>query len=221
MANMTFNTLSALILNYINRNDAVTIATVPTFIALAEQRLCREGESLGSETYVTGNMIAGTAVYPKPGNWRRTLSLNFGSGTNNNARNPIFQRSYEYLRTYWPNDQLTGVPLFYADYGYTSIIIGPTPDHNYPFEWSYLELPEQLSVNNQTNFWTDYTPDLLLYACLLETTPYLKNDERVPVWSSYYEKALTSYLTQSHARLLDRQSFTAADKLPTTGNKGG
>jgi hypothetical protein len=34
------------------------------------------------------------------------------------------------------------------------------------------------------------SPDIYLYAALLEATTFLMNDERVPLWSSAYENAV-------------------------------
>jgi len=41
-----------------------------------------------------------------------------------------------------------------------------------------------LSVSNTSNWWMANAPDLLLYASLLEAEPFIKNDERLPVWTS-------------------------------------
>lgn len=218
---MTYNSLVAQIEEYLNRLDAETLAQIPNFISQAEQRICREAENIGTESYVVGNFIAGTSVYPKPGRWRRTLAINFGSGDGFNNRNPIFDRSYDYVRRYWPNDTVQGVPQFYADYGYSNWLFAPTPDDNYPFEVSYLELPEQLTPSNQTNWITDYAPDVLLYASLLEAMPFLKNDERIPVWQGYYQRGVNSLKTQNHSRLLDRQSNIQSDKGPASTQQGG
>ena len=212
MSNLTFSLLSQQILNYIDRNDSVTAQTVPFFISQAEQRLSREFESIGSETYVVGNFIAGLAVYQKPGNWRRTLAFNYGTGANNNTRNIVFERSYDAARAYWGDDSQQGLPLYYADYGYSDWLIVPTPNGDYPFEVAYLQLPQQLSINNQSNWYTIYVPDLLFFACMIETSTYLKDFEIVPVWQSYYERALASAKAQNHNRLVDRQSDIVSDK---------
>ncbi len=211
---LTYNSLVADILSYLNREDTQTTNMIPTFISNAEQRICREAETIGTESYVVGAFIAGTAVYPKPGRWRRTLAINFGTGATFDVRNQLYQRDYDTLRNYWPDDTVQGVPKFYADYGYSNLIFAPTPDDAYPFELCYLELPEQLSVANQTNWLTNYAPDVLLYASLLETASFLKDDERIPVWESYYGRAIASLKNQNHSRLLDRVSSVESDKGP-------
>lgn len=208
---MTFNSLSAQILSYMIRTDADTIAQVPNFISQAQQRICREAKTIGLEQYVTGNFIVNNPVLSKPARWRRSLSFNFGTGVGNNTRNPIALRTYEFLRNYWPNGTLVAPPKFYSDYGYTHLLVAPTPDQAYPFEYAYLELPDPITVNNQTNWLTDYVPDVLLYASLLEAVSYLQNDERIPVWQSMYKQGIDSLNGQDTLRYTDRQSDRSSD----------
>lgn len=208
---MTYTSLVSLVTSYLNRTDASTIDRIPNFISQAEQRIARESKNLGLETYVVGNFVDTQSVYQKPARWRRSLSLNFGSGATNDTRNQLYLRSYEFLRAYWPDSTQTGMPKFYCDYGFSNILVAPTPDDDYPFEWAYLQLPEPLSASNQTNWLTDYAPDVILYATLLETAPFLKDDERVQIWEKYYERALQSMNIQDDIRVQDRASAREAD----------
>lgn len=208
---MTYNSLVSQILDYLDRDDADTTAEVPNFIYQAEQRIARESKNIGFVQYVTSNFTPGVWVYPKPARWRRNITFNYGTGTGNNVRNPVVLRSYEFLRNYWPDPTQTSAPLFYSEYGYSNFLIAPTPDQAYPFEYGYLELPEPITPSNQTNWLTNYVPDVLLYATLLEAIPFLKNDERVPVWEAKYATAISSLNAQDDQRVLDRQSNRGAD----------
>lgn len=208
---MTYNSLVAQIESYLNRTDASTIAQIPNFIYQAENRIARESKNIGIETYIVGTFTAGTSVYPKPSRWRRTLSWNWGNGTGNNTRNQLYLRSYEFIRDYWPDSTQTDSPLYYADYGYEHYLVGPTPDAASPFEISFLQLPDPISALNQTNWITNYAPDLFLYACLVEAIPFLKNDERIPTWIMMYDRALASLNGQDDQRVLDRASNRSSD----------
>jgi len=161
---MTYNSLVEQITNYLNRTDTSTINEIPKFIYQAEQKICRETKNIGLEQYVVSNFIPGTSVYPKPGRWRRNITLNYGTGGGqNNFRNQIYLRKYEYIRSYWPDSTILGPPLYYSDYAYTNFLVAPTPDQAYPFELAYLELPALLTAAQQTNWITNYAPDLLFY----------------------------------------------------------
>jgi hypothetical protein len=208
---MTYNTLSAQILQYLDRNDQATQDQIPFFISQAEQRICREAKTIGLEVYVTGTFIVGQNVITKPARWRRSISFNYGSGTNDNTRNQLFLRTYEYIRNYWPDDTQLAPPKFYDDYAYDHLIVAPTPDQTYPFEYSYLELPEPLGPSVSTNWLTNNAPDLIFYASMLEAVTFLKIDERVPLWQSMYDRALKSVTTQDEQRYVDRTSQREAD----------
>jgi hypothetical protein len=198
-------------MDYLDRTDTDTLNEVPNFIYQAEQRIARESKTLGIVIYVTNTFTVGVSVYQKPANWRRNLTLNYGTGTGSNTRNQIKIRSYEFIRDYWPTDTQTGPPKFYCDYGFSNFLVAPTPDIAYPFELGYLALPEPISVINQTNWLTNYAPDVLLYATLLEAVPFLKNDERVPIWERYYQRGLESMNAQDDMRITDRASNRDAD----------
>ena len=118
----------------------------------------------------------------------------------------MFPRSYEYIRNYWQNDTETDQPKFYADYNYNNWLFGPTPDLAYPFEAIYYELPPLLSTTNQTNWLTEYAPQMLLYATLLEATPFLKNDERIQIWQGMYADSKNAINQEDLRKIVDRST---------------
>lgn len=206
---LTFTTLQQDVRRYLERgatlaSDAVVFEQIPRLINLAERRIARELKVQGFINVVTGTFAVGQSVYDKPDRWRDTVSINFGTGTGNNTRKPIFARSYEYARSYWPDSTATDEPEFYSDYDYNHWLIVPTPDATYPFEIVYYALPQLLDDANQTNWVTEYAPQLLLYGTLLEATPFLKNDERIPVWQSMYDRAAAMLNGEDLAKILDR-----------------
>jgi hypothetical protein len=209
---MTFETLQQDLRRYLERgatlaSDAVVYEQIPRLINLAERRISRELKVQGFIAVVTDTMIIGQSVYAKPDRWRDTISINFGAGTGNATRTPVFTRGYEYVRSYWPDESQTGQPAFYCDYNYSNWLIAPTPDQAYPFEVLYYELPPLLDDSIQTNWLTEYAPQLLLYGALLEATPFLKNDERIGTWQQYYDRAAAMLNGEDLAKILDRASM--------------
>ena len=206
---MTFASLQNDVRSYLERGasavtDPLVYAQIPSLINFAERSISRDLKIQGFQTVVVTNLQAGVAVLPKPDRWRETISMNIGTGTNNNKRVQLFSRVYEYLRSYWPNDTQVADPVFYADYNYTNWISAPTPDAAYPIEILYYELPALLDDNTQTNWLTQYAPNILLYATLLEATPFLKNDERIPVWQAMYASAAQALQGEDLSKILDR-----------------
>lgn len=208
---MTFETLKQDVQRYLERgatlaSDPIVYEQIPRLINLAERRIARELKVQGFIAVVTDTMVPGQSVYAKPDRWRDTVSINIGTGPNKANRTTLYTRDYEYCRSYWPNESETDTPLFYADYNYDNWLVAPTPNEAYPFEVLYYELPPLLDDSIQTNWLTEYAPQLLLYGTLLEATPFLKNDERIGTWQQYYDRAAAMLNGEDLAKILDRSA---------------
>jgi hypothetical protein len=203
---LTYPRLVTALENYLERLDANFVSEIPLFIMLGERRVARDLKILGLKVFITENLLIGQQTLTKPNRWLNTSSFNIGTGTNFNARVQVLQRSYEYCRIYWPNPTLTGQPKYYSDYDYNHWLITPTPDKAYPYEIAYYEVPQLIDDTVSTNWLTENAPDILLYACLLETASYLKDDDRVPTWLNYYEIAKKSLTEEDLRRIYDGYS---------------
>jgi len=79
----------------------------------------------------------------------------------------------------------------------------PTPAIAYPYEWAIWQLLQPLDDANQTNWLTQYAPEVLTYAVLLEAQPFLKNDSRIPVWQGIFDRGVQGLLTQDARKAQD------------------
>lgn len=204
---MTFASLQEDVRRYLERGsvaDADVYAQIPSLINLAERQIASELKVQGFIDVLTFNLVAGQSVYDKPDRWRTTVSMSFGDGATFESRVSILPRSYEYARAYWPDSTVQGAPEFYADYDYSHWLVVPTPDAAYPAEALVDRMPALLDDANQTNWLTDFAPQLLLYRTLLEASPFLKNDERIPVWQSLYDRAAAMINGEDLSKIFDR-----------------
>lgn len=206
---MTFTSLKDDMRKYLERGsssvtDPLVYDQLPALINLAERRIARELKVQGFIVATTTSLTANVSTYAKPDRWRDTVSMSI---VTEDSRTPVFARSYEYIRAVELNaNGGSGVPEFYADYDYTHWLLSPTPNMDYTLEVLYYELPVLLDDSNQTNWLTEYAPDILLYAALLEATPFLKADERIPVWQQMYDRAAGMLNGEDLAKMLDRAS---------------
>lgn len=195
---MTYTSLVQDLQVYAERSDDSFTSQIPRFIMMAENRLASEVHGLGYLRYAESILIPGEPTLQKPARWRETSCFSI---TVENEVNFLKQRSYTYCRMYWPNKTLTNIPRFYCDYGYEHFLLVATPDTAYPFELAYHERPIPLDETNQTNWTTQYAPQLLLYAALLEAQPWLKLDERIAVFQGMYDRAVSAVMNESQRRL--------------------
>jgi len=201
---MTYDSLVNDIQTYLERTDDQTLDKIPQFIMLAEQIIAAEIKFLGNLTVATSAMVASDNVIPKPARWRKTVSMNV---TVAGKRQPVLLCTYEYIREYWPEPASTDVPLYFCDYDYQHWLVGPTPTLAYSYEVLYYERVQPLDSSNQSSWFTQNAPQALLYGTLLQAMPFVKNDERMPMWQSNYDKIIEVLKTENVIRAADRQAI--------------
>lgn len=199
---MTYDSLLVDVRRYLERgftadSDAIVYEQLPRLVTLGERRISRELKIQGFIRAVQTSLTPNVAVYRKPDSWRDTVSMTVDGV-------PIHGRSYEYCRGYWPDEADTGTPEFYADYDYNHWLVVPTPATAATLEILYYEQPTLLGEDFQTNWLTEYAPDLLLYATLLEASPFLKKDERIGTWQALYDRAAQAIGGEDLKRIMDR-----------------
>ena len=52
-----------------------------------------------------------------------------------------------------------------------------------------------------------YAPQALLYGSLLQAMPFLKNDERMPMWQQNYDHIIEVLKAENVMRIADRQAI--------------
>lgn len=200
---MTYDNLVTDIAQYLERTDAATLAKIPTFIGLTEQKIATQLKILGNLTVQASTFIQGANIIDKPARWHKTVSFNI---TVAGRRRPVLLRTYEYLREYWPDPTQEDVPKFFADYDYTHWMIAPTPDAAYNFEILYYERIQPLDSSNQTNWFTIYAPQALLYGSLVEASMFLKNYDKAGAYGQQFEAIMQTMVVENKLRIADRQA---------------
>ena len=88
----------------------------------------------------------------------------------------------------------TGKPYYFTMIGGSSsqLEVLPSPDSTYTSSIVYYTRIPALTDSATTNWLLDSHPDIYLFGTLVEAEPYLKNDERMPMWTSRLDKALNA-----------------------------
>ena len=182
MALDTFAGLKATIADYLNRDDLTSI--IPSFITIAEAKFNRKLRVRQMVKRATATLDTAFFAFPSDFLQAKEFQLN---------TNPI---TYLEFVTEKQGDLMrqnsivaSGQPKYYTIVG-TQLEVIATPGSSYTGELTYYGKIPALSDSNTSNWLLAYAPDLYLYGALMEAAPYLKDDERLPVWSQMYINSL-------------------------------
>jgi len=200
---MNYSTLTEQISDYCNRNDDLFKRQVPDFIEQAVNRIYTEAKNIGFEVIEEKDLGVNINLIEKAPNWRVTISLEIYTPDQTFSKF-LLPRSYEFCKSYWPNQTLVDEPSFYADYNnYSDYFIAPTPNRDYKYRLIYSGLP-LFNESNQQNFLTQRYPALLFYACMVEAMFFVKDDVRIKDFQQLYQQNLAVINTDSSERYTDR-----------------
>ena len=182
MALGTFTELKDAIADWLDRSDLT--ARIPDFITLAEARISRELRIRPMEVRSIMETTSGQKYFNLPGGYLQMRNIQL----NTNPTAPLEYITPEMLdRLYGSNT--TGKPRAYTLIG-DEIQLSPIPDAAYELEMAFYEkftaLGDGTSGTVTNNWLTKNAPDVLLYGALMEAEPFIKNDERIPVWLQAY-----------------------------------
>jgi hypothetical protein len=79
-------------------------------------------------------------------------------------------------------------------------IFGPFPDSAYTIQGTYYQAIPALSSGSPTNWLIQTAPMLLLYACLLQAAPFLKDAQQIAMWQAIYTQRLQALILRDRAQ---------------------
>lgn len=206
MALTSYSELKSSIADWLNRGDLT--AVIPDFISLAEAQMERK---LPTQKMVKrANATIDTPFSALPSDFLSAKSLILTSTSPVRQLTFISQDELDAKKHIY---SATGKPNYFALVG-NQIEVLPAPDSSYTAELTYIATLSKLSDSNTSNWVLARHPDVYLYGSLLQAAPYLRDDERVGLWSSQYQAAMEDMLLQNE-RAAFSQGRTAMAVKPT------
>lgn len=171
------------IARWLNRSDLYD--EIPTFIANAEARFKREHRVRKLQDYGSFTISQDNEDLPSD---LQSVDSWYHDG-------PDYFHRIEVLSA----DVLGNLKEIYGVAGaprYAAIVDGkarfaPVPDESFQTKLTYFRTIEPLTDATPSNWLLEEHPDVYLYASLLESAPFLKNDERIEMWNAILEQRLT------------------------------
>jgi hypothetical protein len=185
-----YASLQAAVTEYLARDqDATLIARIPTFIQLAEAKFNRQ-------LFVRQMEQRATALADTSSSEPEFISLpaDFQSMRRVRLSSVTGKPSLEFKSGTQMDEYRFGIrdiaaqPRYFTVFG-DEIELAPTPDRNYTIEMVYRQSIPPL-ISNASNWLLTLAPDLYLYGALLESAPYIKEDDRIQTWGLGFTTAL-------------------------------
>jgi len=199
----SYDELKADIARYIDRDDLTN--DILGFIRKAELRLGRKLRVRDMEARLCLNTVIGQRYYGLPDRYRamRHFQLNTSPITDLEFLTP------QLLAQKWAGSN-TGKPVTYTIVG-DEIGLGPIPDAVYQLEMFTHQRFAFLSASNTTNWLITDAIDVLTYACNLEASMFIKDNQEAAKWLAAYEVGIKDIVRDS---ALDRHSGGALMVVP-------
>lgn len=192
MAISNYGELKTAVANWLNRDDLTS--RIPEFIEIARANINRDLRGVRERLDLTIDAQI-VAVAETVGDIY-SIALD-GVG----PLAAVTPDRIQYQLSLWADT--TGRPQYFAFTpgiaGGGSLSVSPAPDQDYTAKVVYQPQLAAFSADADTNDVLTNHLDIYLNAALVAATPFLKDDQRIPVWDGAYTKAIEG-LRQSMMR---------------------
>ena len=219
ISNYTYTTLKQAIKDYTEVDDSVfTTAILDNFIMAAEFRINIELPMDADRKVQEGTLVADDNTINSPAGalFIRGVEV-FNSTANSNGDGTWLEKKDQtYLSEYvdrltgtegdLTGQDVTGFPKYYAMFGGATntsdttsggLYIAPTPDAAYRYRIYFNKMPVGLgsgSDGNSSTYLSNYFPQGLFYACLVEAYGFLKGPmEMLTLYENKYKTSIQQF----------------------------
>jgi len=162
---VNYLTLQQTIQNYAENTESLFVASIPTFVQEAEERIYNTVQLPSLRKNVTGVTTQNNPYLSLPDDWLAPFSIAVVDNSGN--YNYLLNKDVNFIREAYPNpgNAYSGLPKFYALFGpqisnitELSLILGPSPDGNYNVEMHYYYYPPTIVQGLITALNPTFTP---------------------------------------------------------------
>jgi len=182
----TYAELKSSIGDFLNRDDLTSV--IPTFISLAEARIARDLSHWKQEKRVTTDVDGRYENLPT--DWVSIIQVQYTDG------GVISSASSSEMASYRAQSATPAKPRYWR-LSANQMEFYPTPDATYNITMLYKARIPSLSDTDPDNWLLTYAPDIMLYAALMQSAPYLADDARVSIWGSLYQSGVEALNSES------------------------
>lgn len=178
---MNYSELQSVVADFADRQDLTS--QIPTFIQMAEARINRDIRhwrmSKRAEAEVTGER------FPLPCDWVETVRVT-ADGKPLRLSDVWMVDAIDHAGHYGQQGN-----RFYRHSG-DQLELHPPQSKPVPFMLEYIAEVPALADNKPTNWLLEEFPDVYIYGAMLQVSPFLHDDSRVPLWTQAYGEAVSA-----------------------------
>ena len=215
MAGFTYDNLVTDIRNYTEvDSNVLTAAIVNRIIEDAEFRILRDVPIDAYKKQSIGNLVTGqnTINVPAQTLFVKGVQVYDSTSAATGANRWLEKKDESYLQEYVPSTESAkrGQPKYYAMFGGATgttdttsgtLLLAPAPDTTYIFKIHYEAVPTPLSSSNTTTYISQYFPNGLLYACLVEAYGFLKGPiDMLTLYENKYKQEIEKFAAEQLGR---------------------
>jgi hypothetical protein len=193
-----YSTLQQAVSDYLAKSDLTTF--VPNFIQNAENKLYRRLNLRNEETSMSISVASGVGAVPAD-----FKALKFAY-VNETPVTLLEWMPIEQLYTKYPVRSGSNTPNYISRDG-TNFVFGPDAK-DFTMAGIYYAKQDPLRTTD-LSWYVVNAPELLLYGSLLEAEPFIKNDDRIPVWREFYNNAVDTIRDEQRAAERSKQKLSA------------
>jgi hypothetical protein len=223
MAGLTYATLTTAIQDYTEVGTSVFTSTITDqFIMNAEYRIGYDVPIDADRVQSQAQLAADNNSINVPAEclFVRALQV-FPSTTSTTVQGSYLERRDQtFMQEYvgeltgdvgsGTGQDTTAIPKYYSMFGGATgtgattsgaVYLAPTPDQNYLYIMHWNKLPQALSGSNTTTYISQYFPQGLLYACLVEAYGFLKGpQDLLTLYEKKYKQELEKFAAMQVGR---------------------
>jgi len=215
MSGFTYATLTQAILDYTEVDSNVLTSTITDdIIENAEFKILREIPIDAYKKQSIGNLVTGQNTINVPAKTLFVKGVQVYDSTSASTGNNrwLEKKDESYLQEYEPSTESAsrGQPKYYAMFGGATgvsdttsgrLFLAPAPDTTYTFKIHYEAIPDGLSSSNTTTYISQYFPNGLLYACLVEAFSFLKGPiDMLTLYENKYKQEVQKFAGEQLGR---------------------
>ena len=215
MAGFNYSNLVTDIRNYTEvDSNVLTAALINRFIEDAEFKILREIPIDAYKKQSTGNLVTGqnTINVPAKTLFVKGVQVYDSTSASTGANTYLEKKDETYLQEYVPSTESAkrGKPKYYAMFGGASgttdttsrrLFLAPAPDTTYVFKIHYEAIPNSLVTDTSGTYISQYFPNGLLYACLVEAYGFLKGPmDMLTLYEQKYKQEVQKFAAEQIGR---------------------